>query len=258
MKPRARRALPLVLLIAAAAAVAQTPVGELVDVTGRVDIDAFATLEFLSARERERVYQQSAVRLADGAVAWLLIDSQRIPLTAGVNRVSDHLAAREKRQRKPLFRALAEILFGTGKGSETQVALGTRASEASSDDGFGFFDDGQTLDSAEKHLGGGEYEEALAELQALLDPDLAAPGHVDYLYGSAYFGLGNFDAAYQRLGRALDDVEANSIEVPHFLPALLMRRHWHVTQPICSRSIRTAPSVDTRSCCWCSWTSMPG
>ena len=221
MRSSIRNVAALLLIGSAAAAVAQTAVGELADLRGR--IDAFATGEFLPAWEGERLFSQSVVRVTAGAVAWLIIDAQRIPLAAGVSRVADHLSVRERRQRKPLFRALVEILFGVGKQSEQQVALGTRASEAEADDDFGFFDDAQTLQVAEQWLADGEFEQALGEMEALLDPDLAAPGHVDYVYGSAYFGLGNFDAAHQWLGRALDDVETQATEVPHYLPALLMQ-----------------------------------
>ena len=223
MRMMTRISAAILLIAGAVVAAAQTPVGQLTDLRGQVEVDAFATGEFLSARESERLYRQSVVRLANGAVAWLVIDGQRVPLTAGTSHVSEHLSVRERRERKPLFRALAEILFGAGKESEQQVALGTRASEAGGDDGFGFFDDAQTLEAAEQRLADGEFEEALGEMESLLDPDLTSPGHVHYVYGAAYFGLGNFDAAYRRLGSALDEVESAAEAVPHFLPALLMQ-----------------------------------
>jgi hypothetical protein len=232
------RVVPLIvaaLLVVATPAsfAADTAVGTISSLSGKVEIDAFGKGAFIAAVRGDRIYTTTVIRTGPRSSATIELQGKLSQIPPDTTfRIVDAMEGQRRTNRLGWFPALLGVVrdavasFGT---SGSDVVLGSKAAEVTADDEEWIVEEDdpqEQLIDARKAVRGGDWLHALTILDAIPGSaiDSLPPGEISFLRGSACFGLGDYANASMRLAEAEPLIRGSADpKAAEILPVLLFQ-----------------------------------
>lgn len=191
---------------------ADTEVGKIVSLSGRVFIDAFGKGAFIPAIRDDTLYQNSVLKTDPDGKAIVVLQGKRrdIPPAATV-RIAEILEAGARQSGLGWLQALGNLLRSVSEATrqkQEDLVLGSRAGNADKeDDGLGWMDDGteaaELYAKAQAGIQEQRYADALAALLRIkASADTSLHWNVTFWKGFCYFQLEDYRDAARYLGEA--------------------------------------------------------
>jgi tetratricopeptide (TPR) repeat protein len=204
--------LALFLCIGVTLLTADTEVGKVVSLSGRVFIDAFGKGAFIPAIKNDTLYQNSVLRTdPDGKATVFIQGKNRDIPPATTIRIAEVLEAGARQSGLGWLQALRNLLRSVSEATrqkQEDLVLGSRAGNAEEeDDGLGWMDDSaeaaELYAEAQADIQEQRYADALATLVRIkTSADASVQWNATFWKGFCYFQLEDYRDAARYLGEA--------------------------------------------------------
>ncbi|MBT3274063.1 MAG: hypothetical protein HN368_12975 [Spirochaetales bacterium] len=195
------------LILSVTLVFSDSPVGEITQIEGSVQVDTFGTGAYITAIRYEVLYAESVVSTGSDSKAVISIGDQVTVVPSNTKQnIKDLLISEPRVKRFGWVRALTGAVksaFSTITGTKDEVVLGGRAASATAPK-VGWIsedEDKDAFDAALDLIEVGSFADAAEELSSIVDPlpGTFLPAEVEFWLGYSYFQLEQYSDAKDSL-----------------------------------------------------------